>query len=354
MATPFVSVLIDTYNHERFIEQAVLSVLEQDFPRSDREVIVVDDGSTDRTPEILGKFEPQIRIIRKRNGGQASAFNAGIPECRGKIVAFLDGDDWWAPNKLRRVTECMNGDRSVGLIGHGITIVHRDGREQTEMLREGFRFRADNISGVRLLQSRGAFLGTSRLAVRADLLERVGPVPEEIRIQADEFLSTVASLIADVCILPEALTFYRLHEDNRFQLAKSDLNKIQQKQRSLAMLARALSHRLEALGAMREVRRSIVELAQANADQLRFAIYGGRPWHTFKAEWTIYRASHPDARISHRTFKLLTLLGAFIITSRGYYNLQRAMADSAVYRRIRERWFPAPQMRHIEKIWHGP
>src|SRR6266704_4725109 len=105
MPKPFVSVLIDTYNHEKFIEQAIVSVLEQDFPAAGREIIGVDAGSTDRTPEIVAKFAPQVRLLRKANGGQASAFNAGIPECRGEIIAFLDGDDWWAPDKLCRVVE---------------------------------------------------------------------------------------------------------------------------------------------------------------------------------------------------------------------------------------------------------
>lgn len=90
---PAISVLIDTYNHERFIEKAIHSVLEQDFPVADREIIVVDDGSTDRTAQIVQRFERSLRYIRKENGGQASAFNIGIPECRGEIIAFLDGDD---------------------------------------------------------------------------------------------------------------------------------------------------------------------------------------------------------------------------------------------------------------------
>ena len=94
MSGRFVSVLIDTYNQERFIEKAIVSVLEQDFPASEREIIVVDDGSSDATPEIVRKFAPQVRLLRKTNGGQASAFNAGIPECKGEITAFLDGDDW--------------------------------------------------------------------------------------------------------------------------------------------------------------------------------------------------------------------------------------------------------------------
>lgn len=65
---PFVSVPIDTYNHEPFIEQAITSVLEQDFPASDREIIVVDDGSTDRTPEIVRKFEPEACSLDVETG----------------------------------------------------------------------------------------------------------------------------------------------------------------------------------------------------------------------------------------------------------------------------------------------
>ena len=136
MAQPFISVLIDTYNHERFIEQAINSVLEQDLAQKQCEVIVVDDGSVDRTPDLVRRFEPRVRLIRKANGGQASAFNAGIPECRGEIIAFLDGDDWWAPGKLAAVANAFASGSNVGLVGHGITEVYSDGREHTELLRE--------------------------------------------------------------------------------------------------------------------------------------------------------------------------------------------------------------------------
>src|SRR5712692_7149196 len=108
MSKPIVSVLIDTYNHERFIEQAIVSVLEQQgVSPAEMEVVVVDDGSTDNTAEVVRKFAPRVRCLSKPNGGQASAFNAGVPETRGEIVSFLDGDDWWAPNKLCAVLEQM-------------------------------------------------------------------------------------------------------------------------------------------------------------------------------------------------------------------------------------------------------
>ena len=77
MAIPPITVLIDTYNQERFVEQALVSVLEQQALPGDAEILVVDDGSTDRTPELVRKFALRVRHPYKTNGGQASAFNAG-------------------------------------------------------------------------------------------------------------------------------------------------------------------------------------------------------------------------------------------------------------------------------------
>src|SRR5580698_3495286 len=128
MPKPFVSILIDTYNHEKFIEQAIVSALEQDFPAAEREIIVVDDGSSDGTPKIVRKFEPHVRLIRKLNGGQASAFNAGIPECKGEIVSFLDGDDWWVPNKLQLAVGELEKNPALGAVGHGYYEASSDGR----------------------------------------------------------------------------------------------------------------------------------------------------------------------------------------------------------------------------------
>jgi glycosyltransferase involved in cell wall biosynthesis len=353
LAKSFVSVLIDTYNHERFIEQAIASVLEQDFPVSDREIIVVDDGSTDRTPEIIRKFVPQVRLLRKSNGGQASAFNAGIPECTGEIIAFLDGDDWWAHNKLIRVVQAMAADASVGIVGHGIVTVQRDGCEQDEILREGFRFQANTIEGAHLFRRRGAFLGTSRMTIRADLLRRIGPVPKEIEIQADEYLFTLAAVLAGVHILPEALTYYRLHEANSFQLAGHDPQKLSRKQKSLAILAKILSQQLEKLGIDLQVRRAVVEFTQTSADQLRLMNEGGWPWETAKIEWKIYGILHPDALFSHRAFKLMTLLAALFMTPKCFYRARKTLAQNGLYRWARGRWFPAPEMQHIQKDWRA-
>jgi len=349
MTKPSVTVLVDTYNHERFIEEALASVVEQDFAAAETEILVVDDGSTDRTPEIVRKFEPRVRLIRKANGGQASAFNAGIPEARGEIVAFLDGDDWWARNKLTRVMEAMAADPSVGIVGNGIWIANRDGTREMESLREGFRLQANTVEGARMLRVRGAFLGTSRMTVRRELLRRIGTVPEALRVEADEYIFTLAAALAAAEILPEALTFYRLHDANAFQLARSDAAKARQKQRALEALAKALDEELRRHGVEEDAVRTVVEIIQADADQIRLMTDGGWPWETVRAEWTIHRARHADAGFLYRAFKRLTLAAAMATPPKTFYRIQRVLAQSGLYRRARERWLPGPQMEHLEK-----
>src|SRR2546423_10496114 len=97
---PLITALVDTYNHEKYIEQALVSVLEQGWPPAELEIIVVDDGSTDRTPEIVRKFVPRVKHLRKKNGGQASAVYAGFAGERGEIVTSFDGGGWGAQGKL--------------------------------------------------------------------------------------------------------------------------------------------------------------------------------------------------------------------------------------------------------------
>src|SRR5258708_2682602 len=308
MTTPFVSVLIDTYNHGRCCEESIESGVSKDFPASEREVLVVDDGSTDRTPEILRKFASQIRILRKPNGGQASAFNHGIPECRGELIAFLDADDWWAPDKLTRVTNAMAAEPEVGFVGHGIITVFPDGAQTTEVLRDGFCFQANELSGALLFRRRGSFMGTSRMTVRRGLLQRIGPIPTEIRIQADEYIYTLASVLMPMRILPETLTFYRVHADNAFHMLNADSEKLRRKQQSLAILAKTLSRRLAEFGIDQPGRRALLAYTEGSAEQLRLALEGGWSWETVGTEWKVYRVTHPDPPLSHLLFKSLPLL----------------------------------------------
>jgi len=352
MAKPFVTVLIDTFNHERFLEEALTSVLEQDFPREDTEILVVDDGSTDRTAEIALKFAPRIRLIRKENGGQASAFNAAIPEAGGEIVAFLDGDDWWAPGKLKRVAEALAGDTSLGIIGHGIILVHRDASQQTETLREGFRFRANTPEGARLFRLRRSLMGTSRMTIRTSLLRTIGEVPEALRIQADEYLFTLAAALADVRILAEALTYYRYHEDNGFQLAAVNPARLRNKQVSLDALAKSLAGQLEKHGIDRASSTLITGAVQAEADQIRLVLDGGSPLETLRTEWTLYDVHHPSASTAQRLIKKLTLLPALFLSPRAYYKFRNRAVTNTFYRHFSDRISGGQERAHVESEWY--
>jgi glycosyltransferase involved in cell wall biosynthesis len=345
MSKPRVSVLIDTYNHERFIAQAISSVLDQDL--ADVEIIVVDDGSTDGTPEIVRRFEPRVRLLSKPNGGQASAFNAAIPQCRGEIIAFLDGDDWWAPGKLRSVVEALEREPAVGIVGHGITEVFDNGDENSEVLHADPRFRIDSLEGARLFRRRKSQLGTSRMTVRADILRRILPIPESIVIEADEYIFTLAASLSDVLILGEALTFYRIHAGNLFQVSGFQKTSLLRKQKSLQALASALAHKLDEFGLTPQVARAVYDHVQMEADQLRLQIGGGHSWETVRTEWKFYRVVHEDAPLSHRAFKFASLVPALFVPPALYYSLRRKLGASAFYGRIRKSFFPVPKPQHV-------
>jgi glycosyltransferase involved in cell wall biosynthesis len=345
----FASVLIDTYNHERFIEQAIVSALEQDFPASEREIIVVDDGSTDGTPEIVKKFAPRVRLLQKENGGQASAFNAGIPVCRGEIIAFLDGDDWWAPEKLKAVTEALEKDKSIGLVGHGITEVYPDGRRHEELLRETPRFRVDSEEGARAFRLRKSFLGTSRMTIRRDLLQQIGKVPEALRIEADEYLFTIAGFLSDVLILRESFTFYRLHDKNAFQIADGNREATRRKQKILEALAESLKAKLAECRAPENVPRIVVEWIEIEAKLIRLSLDAGLPWKTVRAELDNYRVMHPGAPVAHWVFKCLALLPACVMPSRNYYALRASFSQNGIYRKARKKWLPFLEPAHVDR-----
>ena len=116
-----VSVIVPAYNGDRFIGQAIDSVLAQTY--ANYEIIVVDDGSTDRTPQVLQRYKNQIRYQYQPNQGVAIARNCGLALAQGELIAFLDQDDCFLPNKLALQVEKL--EQSVAEIGAAeIGIVH--------------------------------------------------------------------------------------------------------------------------------------------------------------------------------------------------------------------------------------
>lgn len=210
MTTPKISAIISSYNHAPFIGQAIASVLDQTYPQF--ELIVVDDGSTDNSRQIIESYDDaRIQRIFQANGGQGAAFNAGYAIASGDIVVFLDSDDWWKPEKLATVVkwdQFLEGD--YGLLQHGLT-VWRDGHQTPykHILPVG-----DCWGQMQQTGQIDFFVPTTGLCFRKSTLDRIFPIPKQLRICADAYLMRTAFLWGKVYSIPDSLGYYRQHQNS--------------------------------------------------------------------------------------------------------------------------------------------
>lgn len=210
MTASRVSVVIDTYNYGRFVEDAVDSVLAQRLPKDEIEILVVDDGSTDDTAGRIAKYGDSVRYLRKHNGGQASAISFGIAHAQGEFVAFLDGDDVWMPDKLSAVLRQFEQDPQAVLVYHKFWFW--DGKDQLRDSGWGI-ISGDILADVRKLVG---YWGapTSSLTFRRSTLRRIGPIPERCSFSHDTYLIATSLCIGPVAAVPEFLTKNRVHGNN--------------------------------------------------------------------------------------------------------------------------------------------
>jgi glycosyltransferase involved in cell wall biosynthesis len=333
MSETGISVLIDTYNHERYIERAITSVLEQDLPMDDAEILVVDDGSTDRTPEIARRFEPRVRYLRKPNGGQASAFNFGFAQLRGDIIALLDGDDWWEREKLRLVLDAFQRNSEIGAVGNSLNEVDATGKLLSSIAPhypDPFDLRTVT-DGVRF---RGlmTYMGTSRLALRRSVLDKILPVPEDLVIEADEYLATMAVAVSGGLILAEHLTNYRYHPGNLYQFGNFSLEKARRKSRVLQWLVREFPSRLEAAGVPPEVTTALLKPRAIEAERLRLTVEGGARWDAFRLENEAARISYGDSSFGYRLFHSMVLALTLVLPPKRFYQVRNWYAERGLNR----------------------
>jgi glycosyltransferase involved in cell wall biosynthesis len=228
MPKPDITVIIDTFNYGCFIEEAIESVLSQEFGQHGVEVLVVDDGSTDDTAERVKRFGAKIEYFRKSNGGQASAFNSGISRAKGDIIMLLDADDYWLPGKISRVLGEFNEHPGAGMVYH--RWVEREmgsGRSSDAdfSLISGFV-----PSSVRQVMSFSG-LTTSCMAFRRNVLEQLLPIPDSLTIQADAYIGTLATFLTPVVGLDERLAVYRVHSRNLYFNLGDDLDPVRLRRR---------------------------------------------------------------------------------------------------------------------------
>ena len=204
-SAPLVSVIISAYNVAPFIHQAVQSVLAQTV--SDLEVIVVDDGSTDETAEVVRSIQDsRLRLLRTPNCGLPSAQNTGIEAARGEFVAFLDGDDFWSPNMLERHLQFHQQRLEADLVFSLSCVVDEHGRELGVMK----PWRGDQWSFAEILIENPIGNGSS-VTIRRAALDQAGPFDESLRAgnDLDMWLRLSRLRPGNVVCLPEVLVRYR-------------------------------------------------------------------------------------------------------------------------------------------------
>lgn len=204
---PEVTVVIPTRNRWELLAIALRSALQQE--EVDVEVVVVDDGSTDGTPDRLAALEePSLRLVRHtRSEGVARARNDGIAAARGEWVAFLDDDDFWAPRKLRAQLEVADATGASLIYGTAVAL-----DAQRRPLRIMHPAKASGMA--RQLLTTNVIRGPSTVVVRGDLLERVGTFDERLSAFADWDLWLRAARGDQVAACAEVVVGYVHHSNN--------------------------------------------------------------------------------------------------------------------------------------------
>jgi len=333
MKAPFFTTLIDTYNYGHFVEEAVSSVLAQDFPAEEREILVVDDGSTDETPERLRKFRDAIRYLRKPNGGQASAFNFGFEHASGEVITLLDADDVWLPGKLGRLFEAFDRNPYVGMVYHRAWNWNSANEISEDRV---FAAVSGRVPENRSTLLQYAMVGTSCLAFRRSVLRELLPIPEVLRSQADAYLTALVIFLAPVLAVPEYLGKYRLHGTNLFQtdVQRISPSQIEHRMAMREALLSAIQNWLLQHGQIldsSDIRAYLMQWTKAQEqDSFLLGAPGRLEYFRHLIEYPrIYREIMTPR---HRTYSYLRAFGALFL---GYHHLH--LLDEL--QRKRKRWF---------------
>jgi glycosyltransferase involved in cell wall biosynthesis len=209
------------YNQERFVTKSIDSVLAQEF--EDMEIVIVDDASSDRTPEIVRDYERRFpglfRVaFHESNRGVTKTCNHVLSLCEGKYVAFTAGDDLWLPGKIHKQVRVMEGEEGCILCYHDIeffesetgrTLQHRNSGPLGIPPREG------SARSVARALMRVNFIGGQSVMVRRDALPEEG-YDTRVKFSSDwlMWIEVLARSEGNVCYLPEILARYRRHEAN--------------------------------------------------------------------------------------------------------------------------------------------
>ncbi len=206
--TPQVSVIMPAYNGDRYIVQALESVLSQTF--TDLEIIVVDDGSTDGTRQVLEPYLDKIRYIYQENQGVAAARNRGIQEAKGDLIAFLDQDDFFFPDKLAAQVSLFRSSPSLGIVNSGWRLVDEQGETISDIKPWQYFPKLDLETWIVQMPVLPSAMMFSR-----KWLELIGGFNSEFdSVDDSDLVIRLAVLGCEAAWLPQITACYRQHDKN--------------------------------------------------------------------------------------------------------------------------------------------
>jgi glycosyltransferase involved in cell wall biosynthesis len=221
-ANILVSIIINNYNYAKFLSEAIDSALDQTY--HSYEVIVVDDGSTDDSREIIESYKKKVISILKPNGGQASAFNAGFAASKGDIICFLDSDDKFLPEKIEKIVEIFEKYKDVDWCFHLLSLVDIN----RGVFIDSHYDAVSNVWDFRSEAHKGKLpylpFATSSLCFKRSLLQKILPMPESTNVTlSDNYLKFISLALSKGYFLSEKLTIQKIHNSNAYTLSKNKL-----------------------------------------------------------------------------------------------------------------------------------
>jgi len=234
MSVPAISVVMPVYDGEKYLQQAIDSILHQTF--DDFEFIIVDDASTDGTANILGNYDDK-RIIKLRNSknvGVASSLNYGIKLAKGEFVARMDADDISLPKRLETQYEYLRANKNVAVLGSACELIYANGKRTSS--------KWIPVVDIYLLKWKLLFKNNvihPTVMFRRDLIESLGSYSSEFSHNEDYFLWVRVSSKFNIVNLKDILLYYRVHGNS-----VSNIEKVAQHAASISVSQYAMSQLL--------------------------------------------------------------------------------------------------------------
>ena len=221
---PLVSVIIPTFNDNKFVTEAITSALSQTYDRN--EIIVIDDGSTDDTSLILDSYRDKITVIDQENSGAGAARNKGINSANGQYIAFLDGDDVWKEDKLTKQVEYLEREPEIGLVWTDWLCMYPDNNGNYSIFKEPVDYKyGKTVTKITTgwLYNQLLFdcvVWTSTVVMRRSVIDKVGKFDKTLLRGQDYDYWLRTSRICKMHKINEVLAFYRVYRGRRMTLQR--------------------------------------------------------------------------------------------------------------------------------------